>query len=202
MAFSNYGELKADVADWINRDDDDEILARVPSFIALAERKIFRKLRCPANEVVLRIDDYDGEAGYPLPIDYLEARTVRWNDTSLNRISDRDQRRAATGDSPQHFARVGQRLYLYPAPSGTGSLELAYWQDQSGLSADADTNNILLVAPDLYLYGALIAAEPFLENDSRTALWRALYQEAFDEVQDMADAAELAGGASITRSTY
>lgn len=199
MAFSNYGELTAAIARWLERSNLD---TSIPDFIELAERRIFRQLRCPANEVQLTVSDYDPDIGYALPGDYLEMRAVTWNGTALQRISDRDGRREEVGSTPRYFARIGTRVYLYPAPAAAGELRLSYWEDQSGLTDDADTSNVLLVAPDLYLFGALMEAEPFLMNDSRLPLWERKYAQAVEQLQEMADSAEISGGTMTTRSAY
>ncbi|QFT55579.1 hypothetical protein [Microbulbifer sp. THAF38] len=202
MAITNYGELKTAVAEWVNREDDDEILARVPDFIRMAEARIYRELRCPANEATVASDSYSTSAGAPLPADYLEMRSVRWDGIVLDRISDRDNRQYLAGETPRYFARRGSYLRLYPTPSSAGELELNYWQDQSGLSADSDTCNVLAVAPDLYLYASLIEAEPFLENEARLPLWQHKYQQALEQIQDMAERDELSGGVMAVRSAY
>ena len=42
----NYGELKANIAAWLDRTD---LTDKIPTFISLAEAKFFRVLRCPGN---------------------------------------------------------------------------------------------------------------------------------------------------------
>jgi hypothetical protein len=40
------------------------------------------------------------------------------------------------------------------------------------------TNN-----PDIYLYGSLMEAEPFIMNDGRVALWQAAFARAIQDIQ-------------------
>ena len=37
--------------------------------------------------------------------------------------------------------------------------------------------------PDVYLYGALLEAEPFLMNDERVQLWATAFKQALDDLQ-------------------
>jgi hypothetical protein len=51
--------------------------------------------------------------------------------------------------------------------------------------------------PDLYLYGALLAAEPYIGNDERTQLWNAKYQEAVERVNARANEGRYGPGMQI-----
>ena len=37
--------------------------------------------------------------------------------------------------------------------------------------------------PDIYLYGSLLEAEPFLMNDQRVQLWATAYRQAVNDLQ-------------------
>jgi len=50
--------------------------------------------------------------------------------------------------------------------------------------SDANTTEAMLTNnPDVYLYGALLEAEPFLMNDQRVQLWSTALREAINEIQ-------------------
>ena len=53
------------------------------------------------------------------------------------------------------------------------------------------TNN-----PDVYLYGSLLEAEPFLQNDARVGLWLQAYKEAIKNISD-ADARDRHSGSAL-----
>ena len=38
--------------------------------------------------------------------------------------------------------------------------------------------------PDIYLYGALLEAEPFFMNDARVQLWGTMLQQVAQDLQD------------------
>jgi hypothetical protein len=49
--------------------------------------------------------------------------------------------------------------------------------------SDANTSNWLLERhPDVYLYGALLQAAPYLRDDERVALWTPLYGQAIEDM--------------------
>ena len=216
----NYGELKETVRDYLNKDDP-SVIARIPTFIALGERKIFRQLRCPANE---RIATYTPAAGsgviksMQLPVDYLEAKLVIVDDADavddtvsspgiLTRISEQKffllagSSQGRVGGVPRHFARVGNSFQIFPQSnavdsSGTGELgyKLYYWADFSGqMVNDNSYTPILLMAPDLYLYAALLESQPFIKNDERIATWSAMFQGTMDLINEQRDEAEYSG---------
>ena len=67
---------------------------------------------------------------------------------------------------------------LGPAPDGSYDGALVYVAAMAPLVADADSNAVLAAHPDLYLYGALAHAAPFIGDDEGVAVWRAQYEAA------------------------
>ena len=92
MALTNYTELKASVADYLNRSD---LTAAIPDFISLTEAKLKRR-----------------------------------------------------------------------------------YKDFNPLSSSNANNWILTGYPDVYLYGALMEASPYLSEDGRVQVWAQLYAAA------------------------
>jgi hypothetical protein len=58
------------------------------------------------------------------------------------------------------------------------------------LSATNLTNSILTEASDIYLYGALLEATPFLEHDERIPVWKAAFDGAIAELDDQREREE------------
>ena len=50
------------------------------------------------------------------------------------------------------------------------------------LDATNTTNAVLTRAPGLYLYGALAASAPFLQDDERIAVWEGEYTKILDSL--------------------
>ena len=55
-------------------------------------------------------------------------------------------------------------------------------------------------APDVYLYGSLLEAEPFIMNDGRTALWQNQFETAINAIQD-ADERDRHSGSALRVTT-
>ncbi|WP_444886706.1 phage adaptor protein [Microbulbifer sp. JMSA008] len=200
MAITNYSELKSAIAGWLERED---LALRIPEFVALAERKIFRRFRTPANErTVLEDRRADEGAEWLLPTHFLECKRLIVNGVTLTRITDTDYygRPPQTGQ-PRFFFRYANRLKVWPAPAEDYRWVLNYWTDME-LTDEYPQNTVLPVATDLYLFGALAEAEPYLMNDSRIAMWKAKFEEGLTELNDMAERAEMAGSASISGGAY
>jgi hypothetical protein len=62
-------------------------------------------------------------------------------------------------------------MLLLPAPEASVTIEIIYYKKIPALSASVATNWLLQRSQDLYLYGSLIQAEAFLQNDERIPLW-------------------------------
>ena len=60
-------------------------------------------------------------------------------------------------------------------PIGTGAFPLT--------AGNFASNPIVTEHPDLYLYGALCEAAPYLQHDERLPVWEARYQQAVREVR-------------------
>jgi hypothetical protein len=185
MAFSNYTELKASVAVWLNRSD---LTAVIPDFIRLAEAHISRRLR----RTTIRATVIVSEAAYGLSADVAELRSIRLvtseteKDLPITVCTQEilDAHRAAWSASgrPRYAAVVGGNLLLVPAPDQAYSLEMSYFPRLIPLTDSNLTNIVLTEAPDLYLYGALKASAPYLEHDERIPVWNAGFETALGEL--------------------
>ena len=205
----DYGTLKEEIRLYLwQRKDLNEM---IPGFIDLAERKMFRNLRVPNMEVLLKYEpldllDEDTEEGeligytqLELPGDSVEIKFLLAGDRPLERISDiqiqqRLHRMPARG-LVRKFARIGNRLFLWPVSDDRELLfTLSYWTDFSGtLTTDTATHEMLRTAPDLYLYGSLLEAAPYLVTDSRVETWQTLFDISFGQLEMQYKEAEYAG---------
>ena len=189
-----YGELRDDVRRYLY--DRKDLETMIPKWINLAERRIFRLLRCPANEKLgeLNID----APRFQLPEDFLELRDIVFDGRPLRRLSAQQLLaaldRQPSASTPSTFGRISNLIYLHPIPAAEGLVQIMYYADFSGqLQADTDTNEVLRIAPDLYIYGAMIEASPFLGQDSRTQVWRSMFDEALAQINSHAAEADFAG---------
>jgi len=61
------------------------------------------------------------------------------------------------------------------------------------LSDESPSNWLLERAPDVYVYGSLLAAAGYLHDDSRVGLWQAAYGEAVSALNLASDKSEYSG---------
>lgn len=203
MALTTYSELKTSVADWLNRTD---LTAVVPDFISLAEAQIERTLR--TRQMIVRSQaDIDTEYS-ATPADFLETKSIKLNTTPVTAlqfesIDAMEMLKGTTypaAGKPRLFTIVGGQIRVLPVPDAAYRAELIYYAKLSKLS-DANTTNWLLTqAPDVYLYGALVQASPYLKDDARITVWASLYQRGLDELQVADDRGATSGGSILMRA--
>ena len=87
-----------------------------------------------------------------------------------------------TGIPEAYTMRAGYIL-MGPVPSSSYTMEIDYYAKVAALSDAAPTNTMLTNNPDIYLYGALLEAEPFLMNDARAQLWSQAFFKAIQDIQ-------------------
>ena len=181
-----YAQLKSTLADYLNRDD---LTAIVPTFIKLAESKFNRKLR--VRQMVTRANATIDTAFFSPPADWLESKEFQLNTNPITKLefitesygNELRATRFTAGGKPRYYTVVGSQLEFIPTPDTEYQGELTYYAKIPALS-DANTSNWLLAyAPDLYLYGALIEAEPYLKNDERVGLWGELYLRVVADIE-------------------
>jgi hypothetical protein len=211
----DYQSLQDAVRDWLNRDD---LVTRIPTFIYLAERKMFRRYRNPNNEKTITFDmRVDPDAGEPteltlsnqiaIPPDYLEMLTLQANSIPLKRkslteIQSRQVNGGVNADTvqgePKYFARNRRNIVIWPFPTGDTLVTQIYYCDFTGnMVVGDDDNDVLRTAPDLYLYGSLLQAQPFLKpTDDEWQLiptWKMMYEDAFGLIEYQRDEDERSG---------
>ena len=184
MAITTYAELQTATANWLDRTD---LTARIPEFIELSEANFNRVIRQP--DMVTKDDSFSIASRYnTLPSDTLEIVRIVLDLTPVivleyltpEEISERRVSMSATG-KPYYFTVIGgssNQLEVVPSPDSTYTSSIVYYTRIAALS-DAATSNWLLAAhPDIYLFGTLVEAEPYLKNDERMPMWTSRLDKA------------------------
>lgn len=187
MAITTYTDLKAAVADWLNRSD---LTARIPDFISLAETKINRDLRSREQQIIATAN-VDTEF-FALPADFLEFKSFRITDllgssydlllATPEQISDALSDSVTPG-TPLFVTIIGDQFQLWPAPAQSYVGTLAYVRKVPALSDAAPTNWLLSDSPDVYLYASLMSAAPFLRDAEALVTFKTLYDEAVEGIR-------------------
>ena len=187
MAISNYIELKNAVANWLDRDD---LTDRIPEFIALCEARFNRALRIRAMETKQTASTVAGQRNLALPARFIQMRNFQVNTANLTplqyvtpEIYDRLYGAANTG-TPEVYTIIADELQFGPIPATAQTVEMLFYQSFQALSDANPTNWVITNAPDVYLYGSLMEAEPFIMNDARVQLWATGFQTAVGDIQE------------------
>ena len=192
MAISTYAELQTAVANWLDRDD---LTDRIPEFIALAEAKMNRRLRISLMEnISTAISTVGGQRDYSLPTGFNGMREFHLTTnplTPLSYLTPEMMNRmwaGSTSGKPRAFTLFSdggtRKIKLGPAPDVVYTTSMLYLKKIDNLSVANPTETMLTENPDIYLYGALLEAEPFLMNDGRIKTWGSLLLEAAKALQE------------------
>jgi hypothetical protein len=87
---------------------------------------------------------------------------------------------------PTAYARDGANIIFGPSVSGAIALDGVYYSLLPTLSASNTTNWYTANYPEVLLYGALMAAQPFIVGDPRIPIWATSLKvglEALKEVE-------------------
>jgi len=203
VALSTYSELQTAVGSWLNRSDLD---TNIPDFIALAESSFNRVLR--TRNQITRATSSVSEQFVALPSDLLELHNIQLNTSPVKRLQQVTMTKAddlkssiSTSGTPAYFALTGSNIELIPTPDASQTLEIVYYATIAALS-DTNTSNWLLTSyPDIYLYGTLVQAEPYLMNDERMGTWGALLGKAIEELRVSDERSQTEGGTLVMRAS-
>ena len=205
MAISTYAELQTSIASWLDRSDLTDI---IPDFIALTESRHRRDFKIRRMETRVTANTIAGTEYYTLPENYVAMRNIKLNSdpkTSLEyltpEIMDRLQAGSSTG-MPKAYSIKGNDIQIRPIPDGVYEIEVAYYKTFTPLSDSNTTNDMLTHHPDVYLYGALVEAEPYLQNDKRIQVWQGFYERAKTDIITSNERDRHSGTAPVTRIDY
>ena len=187
MAIGTFAELKTAAANWLDRSD---LTDRIPEFISLAEARFNRILRIRDMETVsTAISTVAGTREYDLPTGFVQMKEFHLTTdpiTPLSYITPEMMSRLEAGSSkskPQVFTVIADKVRLGPNPDAVYTTSMLYYKTFTALSASNTTSDMLTNNPDVYLYGTLLEAEPFIMNDERVALWATAFKQAIDDIQ-------------------
>ena len=189
MAISTYAELQTATANWLDRSD---LTDRIPEFIELAEANFNRVIRQP--DMITKNDSFSIAGRYTtLPTDTLEIVRIVLDLTPVivleymtpEELSERRITLTGTG-KPYYFTTIGgsaNQLEVLRSPDDTYTASIIYYTRIAALTDSATTNWLLTNHPDIYLFGALVEAEPYLKNDERMPLWTSRLDKALNDLR-------------------
>lgn len=181
MALSNYSDLQSAVAAWLHRDD---LTTQIPDFIALAEADLQVRAKLSQWDTEATVSLTNGSGA--LPSDFAQAISVNYGTDSytIGYLPPEQFDNAFEGNGsgePEFFTVRGTNLLV--TPTATGSVTLRYTARFTPLSGSATTNSLLTLFPDAYLYGALLHANTWAQDDAQTAKYGALFEGCVNRVR-------------------
>jgi hypothetical protein len=200
MPFTNYTELQAEIVLWLG--DRTDLVTRVPTFITLTEDALSRDLRSrEQHERIIAIlneqfewlpEDF-GKLDYIMVKDGEQGRRQRLKYKTMAQLDAMDIEEQASA-LPSCFSTIGNQIRFWPEPTPLVTppgnpdplmepqkfrhFEIGYWRRIDNLTDSVPVNEILVRYPMLYLYGALVQAEPYIANLEQSMFWKQQYNEA------------------------
>ena len=218
MAINTYATLQTAVANWLDRSD---LTDRIPEFIALAEARMNRTLRLA---IMMNVDETTlggatalvaGTRDYALPSGYLQMVDFHLRTspiTTLSYLTPENMNRMWAGSqagkplaytifSDNASGTPIKSVRLGPSPGSAYDYSIMFYKKIDALSDSNTTEQMLTNNPDVYLYGALLEAEPFLMNDQRVQLWATAFQESLNALQEQDNKDRHSGSAMRVMNT-
>jgi hypothetical protein len=187
MSIATYAELQTAIGTWLNRSD---LTSVAPDLITLAEASFDRRPEC-VDEVFTTLTLSASPTS--LPSDFKEPISLYYNESEkrapidlvgLDELADRGRNYSATGrPMAASLIRNASQLLLIPEPDQSYTAYLQYRAALPRLSATQTTNWLLLGHPDIYLFGSLLQATPYLKHDERIAVWQSMLDRALAELR-------------------
>jgi len=178
----NYAWLQAEVIDWLHRKD---LTSKIPKFVTMAEARINRIVQARGMEIESTFSFASGIASVRLPVAF-DTPIAAW-------VSDGTERRKLTGALPELLprdAQAGEPLFwaisgaylALDCPVDRARSVTMRYRGLLRLSDASPNNSILTKYPDLYLYGSLMAAAMFINDQERLQVWSAMFDTAVKEL--------------------
>ncbi len=192
----DYASLQSAVTEYLARDQDPTLIARIPTFIQLAEAKFNRQLfvRQMEQRATALVNLACSEPEFiSLPSDFQSMRRVRLSSVTgkpaleFRSGAQIDEYRFETfnvSGRPRYFTVFGDELEIAPTPDAAYTIEMVYRRNIPPL-AESDPNWLLMVAPDLYLYGALLESAPYIKEDGRIQTWGLGFTAAINDLNGL-----------------
>lgn len=197
MAINTFATLVTAATEWLARDQDAVLIARIPDLITLFEAKVNRTLFVPQMETrstsTVNTSSTDPEF-ISLPSDFQTMRRIRLSSVtgkpplrflSGTQIDEMRYAKDNVTDQPTSYAIMGSEIELFPTPNQNYTLEMVYRGKIPALAASNTTNWLLSLAPDFYLYGVLLESAPYIKEDGRIQTWALGFSNALDGLNNL-----------------
>lgn len=197
MALTTYTELKAAIADWLDRSD---LTTVIPDFITLAEASIKhdKNTRFLASEARSQATLSTSTQYLALPSDFVRVKRMhivsspQKNIQIVSRSVLNDYYISSAG-KPSYAAVTDGQFEFDRIPDSAYTVEIIY-DKFNALSGANETNEVYPEYSDIYLYGSLIHAAVYLRDAEMKADAVQAYLNAVDVARKGDKSSRYAGG--------
>jgi len=197
---TNYSTLQSAIADYLNRAD---LTSQIQTFIQFVEADLNTRLRC--REMIVRATTTNDDEFVKLPLDFLEALNLQivggaspLRYVTLDEADMINTSKALTQVTV--YSLMNGAIELVPPPSTDVEIEMVYYGKIPALTDSNTTNWLLTKAPDVYLYGALVHAAPFLMDDQRIPIFGNIYLKRVEELNQESQKSLHSGSPLLART--
>jgi len=192
LDFTTYAGLQAAIGNMLNRPD---LVSSgdVAGFIKLAEGTLARELRRQVSKSTLTIASGGDSAALAGTVAEIRSITpakttsrprggkplthLTWE--NFNEIRSRIH---SNGGGPKFYTVLNGVVYVTPQPTDSNlDFDITTFDKYVPVST---STTLLLEAPDLLFYGALVHSAPFLEHDERLPMWVEIAKTALDGLNE------------------
>jgi hypothetical protein len=165
-------------------------------FEAKMNRKLFVRQMEQRSTTTIRLDTAQPEF-VSVPLDFQSMRRIRLLDTPEKAAAEvrnwRANGNAARNECASRASRfgspyLGDEIELAPTPTFAYTIEMVYRRTIAPLGPTIN-QLALQQAPDLYLYGTLMEAAPYLHEDERIPTWASGVQGGIDDLNKLSEEA-------------
>ena len=180
-----YAGLLASIPDWLVRSD---LAGAAPDFVTLVDADLNSMTpRLRVQEVDEALVTTPGSRFVALPAGYTEPLGLwiawPWGSEPLNELDASTLSPDATAGRPYFWTIDGSDI-AFDRPADQAYALTFRMTTGFGLAAGtAPSLYVLANYPNVYLYGALLKAAPYLKDDGRIAVWRSEYALAMTAMQ-------------------
>ena len=198
MAIASYNDLLTKIPQWAERTDIDPDL--IKDFIYMAETECSQLLRVPAMENAELLAVTNGRVY--IPFDFLELRSLTHEseDQVLEYLSwdqfvaiNREGGIYQDTTTPMYFSRRGPQWFISPEPADNTNILCHYYRFIPALANDVQTNWLLEITPQAYLFGGLKYLFEYVMDQDRAAYWSDKFNQELTKLQAISDRAEFSG---------
>lgn len=192
MAIKNYRELRAAVADWMDRPG---LATPIPSvveginvdrmavFCSHIEAEFNRRVRTEDMVTIIFNSGCEKQSVVLLPDNILGVRMVMITEQDAEYVTPEQFTKAAEiyCDKPI-YTRVANQIHVYPEMAIADDITIVAYVTVPPLEGDDDSNWVLRKFPDVYLYGCLYEACAYVFDPEHEAIWREKFESAIAEL--------------------